>query len=107
MATRVSAHKGGAAPIQIRAQVLRERPSFPPPGPMSGFAIAPHPDAPSPVKAGARKGNWREKDLERAIGAAKEAGLTSYRVEISPDGTISIVVGGPADDGISEPDGTL
>lgn len=40
---------------------------------------------------GGRKG-WRQSDVARAIGVAKKAGLQSYRVEIAPDGTISIVV---------------
>ncbi len=35
---------------------------------------------------------WRETDLARAIGVAKQAGLRSYRIEIAPDGGISIVV---------------
>lgn len=38
---------------------------------------------------------WSEADVERAIAAAEQAGLGTYRVEISPDGTIAIVVGVP------------
>jgi len=49
-----------------------------------------------------KQGDWRERDLKRAIDMAQEAGLQSYRVEISPDGTISIVVGAPSD--TSDPD---
>lgn len=40
-----------------------------------------------------RRGHWREKDLQRALSAAKRSGLTDFRVEIAPDGTIAIVVG--------------
>ena len=40
-----------------------------------------------------RRGHWRERDLQRAIAVAKRSGVTAYRVEIAPDGTISIVVG--------------
>jgi len=39
-----------------------------------------------------RKAHWRQSDVKRAIGAAEEAGLQNYRVEIAPDGTIAIVV---------------
>lgn len=35
---------------------------------------------------------WLEADLKRAIAVAEEAGLESYRIEVAPDGTISIVV---------------
>jgi len=41
-----------------------------------------------------RRTPWRETDLRRAIAAAKRAGLRFYSVEIAPDGTISIIVGG-------------
>jgi hypothetical protein len=37
--------------------------------------------------------HWREVDIKRAIGAAEKMRLRSYRVDIAPDGTISIVVG--------------
>lgn len=92
MATRTSAHAGGAAPIQIQARILRDWQSLDPPGAMCGFAIGPGQDASPPEGATRRRRGWREKDVERAIGAARDAGLTSYRVEIAPDGTISIIV---------------
>lgn len=38
--------------------------------------------------------HWREADVKRALSAAEKARLRSYRVDITPDGTISIVVGG-------------
>lgn len=37
--------------------------------------------------------HWREADVKRALNAAEKARLRSYRVDIAPDGTISIVVG--------------
>jgi hypothetical protein len=39
--------------------------------------------------------HWREADVKRALNAAEKARLRSYRVDIAPDGTISIVVGSP------------
>ena len=42
---------------------------------------------------GATKGSWKHNDAERAIAAAEQAGLKSYRIEIAADGTIAIVVG--------------
>lgn len=50
--------------------------------------------APDPgKKAKPRRGHWRERDLQRAIEVAKRSGVTAYRVELAPDGTIAIVVG--------------
>jgi hypothetical protein len=40
---------------------------------------------------------WRQSEVKRLLAAAEQAGLQSYRVEIAPDGTNSIVVGAPAD----------
>ena len=40
--------------------------------------------------------HWREADVKRALNAAEKARLRSYRVDIAPDGTISIVVGAAA-----------
>jgi hypothetical protein len=65
-----------------------------------------------------RKPRWRQSDVKRAIVAAEQAGLRAYRVEVAPDGTISIVVGarlprkrppaaipeGPAEPGRAPPD---
>lgn len=39
------------------------------------------------------RAQWRQADVKRAIAAAEKAGLPSYRIEIAPDGTITIVVG--------------
>ncbi len=46
-------------------------------------------------KAG--RARWRQSDVKRAIAAAEQAKLASYRVEIAPDGTIAIGVGDPAE----------
>jgi hypothetical protein len=35
---------------------------------------------------------WSDEDVKRAIRLAQEAGLKSYRVEISADGTLTIIV---------------
>lgn len=43
------------------------------------------------------KARWRQSDVKRAIVAAEQAGLRAYRVEVAPDGTISIVVGAPSE----------
>jgi hypothetical protein len=43
---------------------------------------------------GVGDGHWRQADVKRAIEAARKAGIEAYRVEIAPDGTISIIVGG-------------
>lgn len=37
--------------------------------------------------------HWREADVKRALNAAEKARLRSYRIDIAPNGTISIVVG--------------
>ncbi len=88
----------GVVPIQIRAQALRRSPVVAPANPVAAYALMPDdpdPDAGKPETKS--KGNWRQADVKRAIHAAEQAGLTSYRVEIEPDGTIAIVVGDPAD----------
>ncbi|KRA79769.1 hypothetical protein [Altererythrobacter sp. Root672] len=64
---------------------------------MSGFAFIPEEEALRPVGIAARDGEpWQEQDVQRAIGAAQAAGLSDYRVELAPDGTISIIVGAPS-----------
>ncbi len=52
------------------------------------------PPAENPKDGRAR---WRQSDVKRAIAAAEQAELGSYRIEIAPDGTIAIIVGDPAD----------
>jgi len=43
--------------------------------------------------AGPRRRQWRDRDLQRAIAVARRSKLLNYRIELAPDGTISIVVG--------------
>jgi hypothetical protein len=52
---------------------------------------------PLSVDEGTPTSAWRQADVKRAIAAAEKAGLRSYRIEIGPDGTISIVVGAPSE----------
>lgn len=40
-----------------------------------------------------REAHPRQDEIRRALEAAERAGLSDYRVEIGPDGTIAIVVG--------------
>lgn len=83
----------GQKPIQIRAEALRNWQA--PFDTRRGFAMmsddAAKTEKPNEAPAGAA--DWRDDDLKRAIAAAEEAGLRSYRAEIAPDGTISIIVG--------------
>ena len=81
----------GREPLRVQAQVLRDWQAESSPGSMSGFAFAAPEMAASDNEPG-RKGSWRKSDLKRAIDVAQEAGLTVYRVEIAPDGTITIIV---------------
>jgi hypothetical protein len=81
--------EGRVVPFQIRAQSLRHWEDFTPAGGLSGIAFMPE-QTTTPSR---RKGSWRQSDITRAIGAAEQAGLGTYRVEIAPDGTITIVVG--------------
>lgn len=76
---------GRKVPIQIRAQALRKAAAG-----RADDMCAPASEAAPPEKAG-----WRQADVKRAIAAAKEAGLESYRIEVTPDGTIAIIVGAP------------
>jgi hypothetical protein len=78
--------------IQIGAESLRREQDSVNKG-WKGFTLMTdpcdtHPDAKAPSKP-----RWRQSDLKRAISAAEEAGLRSYRVDIATDGTISIIVG--------------
>ena len=41
-----------------------------------------------------RKVSFRQADLERTVRALKAVGETNARVDIQPDGTISILIGG-------------
>lgn len=84
---RASGAGGAQRPIQIKAQVLRDRPAAS--GGTLGFVLPADP----PCGEGAEP-RWSDADVERAIAAAERAGLAAYRIEIGPDGTIAIVVGG-------------
>jgi len=85
-------------PIQIKAQMLRRWPLVGHAWTIGPFALVPD-EASDPPGRGepGDKGRWRQSDIKRAIAAAKQAGLETYRVEIAPDGTISIIVGAPSD----------
>jgi hypothetical protein len=95
-------------PIQIKAQMLRRWPSRGQAGAVGPFAIMPDESDRSPDEAeSSGKKPWRQNDVKRAVAAAKQAGLQSYRVEIAPDGTISIIVGAPSDTGEFDSGGDL
>lgn len=84
----------GESPFQIQAQVLREAQPCSDDRETSKYTI------PAAAQAAATSSRshrrvWRKSDVSRAIAAAEKAGLRGYRVEIAPDGTISIVVGLP------------
>ena len=81
-------------PIQVKAQVLRGLQGFGDPGASAASMIMPEDSAfdSAPDEPSARR-DWRDADLQRALAAAQLAGLGAFRVEIAPDGTISIVVG--------------
>ena len=69
-------------------------------GTLSGLGVVPGEVAMAASDDNTRpKGQWRQADVKRAIGAAQQTGLTKYRIEIGPDGTITIVVGEPPADG--------
>lgn len=76
-------------PVRIQSQLLRERRTV---DPAFGAGLFSMTDANDPNLPHTR-GRWRQSDVKRAIAAAEQAGLAAYRVEIAPDGTISIVVG--------------
>jgi hypothetical protein len=80
------------APFQIKSQALRQAQLGPGAAPDVFEARADREESPS-----GGKGRWRQADVKRAIAAAEQAGLASYRIEIAPDGAIAIVVGDPAD----------
>lgn len=82
---------GRDAGIQVRAEYLRG-------GEPAGHANAFTPADVMPLDmrssgSSHKRRSWRSHDLQRALAAARKAGLERYRVEIAPDGTIAIVVG--------------
>ena len=82
---------GRDAGIQVRAEYLRGG------GPTGHANAFPTADAmPLDMRSSGsshKRRSWRSHDLQRALAAARKAGLERYRVEIAPDGTIAIVVG--------------
>jgi hypothetical protein len=83
------------SPFHIKAQDLRQSQLEP----ATAFQVfEPRTDkgvqASSEIEAGSRE-RWRQSDVKRLVAAAEQAGLQSYRVEIAPDGTLSIIVGAP------------
>lgn len=79
-------------PIQIRADILDRGDALSPY--LARLGVTPVKGDPEPTHRDAHaETGWRDEDLERAIAVAEEAGLTSYRIEIAPDGTITIFVG--------------
>jgi hypothetical protein len=84
-------------PIQVRAEILRHGAAPAPYCAWQGFAMMTDDAAAASSEGlGHKAACWRDADLKRAIAIAEESGLRSYRVEIGPDGTISIIVGEPA-----------
>jgi hypothetical protein len=89
--TGIPDREGDVPPILIHAEALREWRGAPDTCAMLGFAMADElPGKPDETRP---RGEWLEADVQRAIRAAEEAGLSAYRIEIAPDGTIAIVVG--------------
>ncbi|WEK47946.1 MAG: hypothetical protein P0Y56_06520 [Candidatus Andeanibacterium colombiense] len=82
------------APIRIQAGCLRGSQQEIESGRSGAFSLSP---ADLADKAPGGIGEWLDADVDRAIAAAERAGLASYRVEIGPEGTITIVVGPSAD----------
>ncbi|WAT17664.1 hypothetical protein OZN62_12205 [Aurantiacibacter sp. MUD11] len=73
-----NAGRGRRTPIQLRAELLQ--------------FIEPEDNGRARPRGPYRR-QWSERDLRRAIAIAKRAGLCRFRVEITPEGTISLVVG--------------
>jgi hypothetical protein len=83
------------APFHIKAQILRQ--SQLEPGTALGvFEPRTEEGVPSSGETQASgKSRWRQSDVKRLVAAAEQAGLQSDRIEIAPDGTLSIIVGAP------------
>ena len=84
---------GPGAEIQIRAQCLHGIDDSVNANAFMGTAVGRHIASATRPKAKPGKCQWRERDLQRAIAVARRSKLLNYRVELAPDGTISIVVG--------------
>ena len=83
------------APFHIKAQILRQSQLEP----ASALAVFdPRAGQGSPLSdetQASGKRQWRQSDVKRMIAAAEQAGLQSYRIELAPDGALSIIVGAP------------
>jgi hypothetical protein len=83
------------APFHIKAQVLRQS-QLEPGAALGIFEPRAEKGASSSGEAQiSGKRHWRQSEVKRMIAAAEQAGLESYRVELAPDGTLSIIVGAP------------
>ena len=100
IAIRSTGPGGCKKPIQIKAQALRDPQVCGLSGSMSGglSGFMNMAEETSDRDAPPLRPEWHAEDVRRAIAIAQEAGLASYRVEIAPDGTISIIVGEAAAD---------
>ena len=99
IAHRASIRGGSEVPIRIGAQVLRERQASADHAAWPGFTLPSDDAASAADQPATRRAGWRQADVKRAIDAAEKAGLRAYRIEIAPDGTITIVVDTPAGSG--------
>jgi hypothetical protein len=84
------------APFHIKAQILRQS-QLEPAAALGVFETRGDEGGATTNETKSRAKGWRQSDVKRALAAAEQAGLDSYRVEIAPDGTISIIVGIPAE----------
>jgi hypothetical protein len=68
--------------------------------------ISPMPRPPKPTKfRSPRDLTFRKNDVVRAIKAAEAAGVPNPRIEIDREGTICIVAGEPAKNGVGDVNG--
>ena len=87
------------SPFHIKSQTLRQA-QLDPGTALGVFSRRPEdlsePDKESKKAGSDKRPGWKQADVKRAIAAAEQAGLETYRIEIYPDCTIAIVVGDPA-----------
>jgi hypothetical protein len=81
------------APFHIKAQILRQ--SQLEPATALGVFERRADEISAPASEATGRPRWRQSDVKRLVAAAEQAGLQSYRVEVAPDGTLSIIVGAP------------
>ena len=83
------------APFHIKAQILRQS-QLEPTSALAVFEPRAGQGNPSSDESQASgKRHWRQSEVKRMIAAAEQAGLQSYRIELAPDGALSIIVGAP------------